>query len=149
VYNHAPADYRCPFCRNIAEGVADGPLEVLYRDDSVFVKMNPRWWPHNPGGALVIPNEHYENVFDLPAELGSPIQSAVRSAAIAMKLAFGCDGVSTRQHNEPAGNQDVWHYHVHVFPRWDGDDLYSTDGERADVGELRRRADALRAAWPS
>jgi len=37
----------------------------------------------------------------------------------------GCDGVSTRQHNEPAGNQDTWHYHVHVFPRYIDDGLYA------------------------
>lgn len=41
-----------------------------------------------------------------------------------MKRVYGCDAVSTVQHNEPYGNQDVWHYHVHVFPRYDGDNLY-------------------------
>jgi histidine triad (HIT) family protein len=41
-----------------------------------------------------------------------------------MKEVYRCDGVSTRQHNEPAGDQDVWHLHVHVFPRYEGDQLY-------------------------
>ncbi len=148
MYNHAPQNYRCPFCRNAADRAPDGPLEFLYRDDDVFVKMNPKWWPRNPGGVLVIPNAHYENVYDLPDELGIPIQRAIRSVAVAMKIAFACDGVSTRQHNEPAGNQDVWHYHVHVFPRWEGDMLYESSGAPADVEELRRRAIALRSAWP-
>jgi histidine triad (HIT) family protein len=44
--------------------------------------------------------------------------------AVAMRAAYGCDGISTRQHNEPSGNQDVWHLHVHVFPRWADDRLY-------------------------
>jgi histidine triad (HIT) family protein len=149
MHNHAPAGYACPFCRNVATGRAVEPLEVLYRDADVFVKMNPKWWPRNPGGVLVIPNQHYENVYDLPPDLGTPIQQAIRSVAVAMKSAFGCDGVSTRQHNEPAGNQDVWHYHVHVFPRWHDDGLYSSKGATADSAELRHRADALRAAWPS
>ncbi len=39
-------------------------------------------------------------------------------------------GTSVRQHNEPAGNQDVWHYHMHVFPRYTGDDLYFTHPQR-------------------
>jgi histidine triad (HIT) family protein len=43
-----------------------------------------------------------------------------------MKRIYDCDGVSTRQHNEPAGYQDAWHYHVHVFPRYEGDYLYNT-----------------------
>jgi histidine triad (HIT) family protein len=37
---------------------------------------------------------------------------------------YGWDGTSMRQHNEPGGNQNVWHFHVHVFPRYDDDDLY-------------------------
>jgi histidine triad (HIT) family protein len=149
VHNHAPAGYRCPFCRNLATGEADLPLEIVHRDDDVFVKVNPRWHPGNPGAVLVIPNEHFENVYDMPPELGAPMQRAVRDAAIAMKDAFGCDGVSTRQHNEPGGDQDVWHLHVHVFPRWEGDDLNRTTKGPAPADEVRRRADQLRAAWPA
>lgn len=44
---------------------------------------------------------------------------------IALKTAFDCDGVSTRQHNEPAGNQDVRQYHLHIFPRYEADGLYA------------------------
>lgn len=147
--SHAPENYRCPFCRNLAEGVAEHPLEILYRDDDVFVKMNPKWWPNNPGNVLVIPTQHYENIFDLPPSLGTSLQRAARAAAIAMKAAYSCDGVSTRQHNEPAGNQKVWHYHLHVFPRWVGDDFYRTVGELAPHDQLRERASRLRACWPT
>ena len=58
------------------------------------------------------------------AELGSRIFVATQRVAIAMKAAFKCEGVSTRQHNESAGNQDMWHYHVHVTPRFKDDDFY-------------------------
>ncbi|MBV9952939.1 MAG: HIT domain-containing protein [Acidimicrobiia bacterium] len=67
---------------------------------------------------------------DLPPALGTSVQHAIRSAAIAMKAAYGCEGVSIRQHNEPAGEQDVWHYHVHVLPRWLGDELDRAEGAR-------------------
>ena len=148
MYNHEPPEYRCPFCRNLTTGASDHPLEFIHRNDTVFVKMNPKWWPGNPGSVLVIPNDHYENVYDLPVELGTPIQGAVRSAALAMKAAYGCDGVSTRQHNEPDGNQDVWHYHVHVVPRWRDDDFDGSRSSLADADELHHRADLLRQAWP-
>ena len=148
MYNHAPPEYRCPFCRNLTTGASDLPLEFIHRDDLVFVKMNPKWRKRNPGSVLVIPNAHYENVYDLPVELGTPIQRAVRSTAIAMKAAFGCDGVSTRQHNEPDGDQDVWHYHVHVFPRWRDDRLHRSSSSLADADELHLRAELLRQAWP-
>ncbi|MBA2607646.1 MAG: HIT family protein [Actinobacteria bacterium] len=124
--SHAPADYRCPFCRNLNEGKGDWPLEIVHLYDEVAVKLNIKWWRNNPGAVLVVPRAHYENVYDLPIELGTPMQEAIRDAAVAMKQAFDCDGVSQRQHNEPAGHQDVWHYHVHVFPRFEGDHLYQS-----------------------
>ncbi|MEJ7584409.1 MAG: HIT family protein [Acidimicrobiales bacterium] len=148
MFNHAPPDYRCPFCRNVATGESDYPLEILHRDEDVFVKLNPRSRPRNPGSALVIPVAHFENVYDLPSHLGAPMQRAVRDTAVAMKAAFGCDGVSTRQHNEPAGSQDVWHYHVHVFPRFTDDELDRSQAVLVDAAELRRRATDLRSAWP-
>jgi histidine triad (HIT) family protein len=76
----------------------------------------------------VIPAAHFENLYDLPDALGADIHRVARRVAIAMKTAYGCAGVSTRQHNESAGNQDVWHYHLHVFPRYPGDDLYGSRG---------------------
>ncbi len=48
-------------------------------------------------------------------QLGGEVTGAVQRVAVAVKTAYGCNGVSTRQHNEPAGGQDVWHLH-HVFP---------------------------------
>ena len=127
--SHAPAGYRCPFCRVQTDDPEDpsGPPSIVHADDDVFVLVNGRWWPRNPGAVLVIPRQHHENVFDLPPALGTPIQAAVRDSALALRAAYGCDGISTRQHNEPAGNQAVWHFHVHVFPRWHGDDLYRSD----------------------
>jgi histidine triad (HIT) family protein len=78
----------------------------------------------------VVPKSHYENLYDLEEPAGLDIHRLTRTIAIALKEAFGCDGhvdpASTRQHNEPAGNQDLWHLHVHVFPRFDGDDLYGS-----------------------
>ncbi|AHH18828.1 histidine triad (HIT) domain-containing protein [Nocardia nova SH22a] len=76
---------------------------------------------------LVIANDHYENIYDLPPRYGHAVHDVVREIAVAMRAAYGCDGVSTRQHNEPAGNQDVWHYHVHVFPRYHDDELYRSN----------------------
>ena len=62
-----------------------------------------------------------------------------------MRASYDCAGISTRQHNEPAGNQDVWHLHVHVFPRHHDDRLYEqhlatrwvTPSEREPYAERR------------
>jgi diadenosine tetraphosphate (Ap4A) HIT family hydrolase len=70
-------------------------------------------------------------------------------AGVTHALAFsrrGADGTSTRQHNEPAGNQDVWHYHEHVFPRYDGDELYRRQRARVDTVRRADQAARVRAA---
>jgi len=48
---------------------------------------------------------------------------------VAIKPSYGCDGTSTRQHNDSGAGQDVFHFHVHVFPRFTGDELYARDAE--------------------
>ncbi|HUQ38677.1 MAG TPA: HIT family protein [Acidimicrobiales bacterium] len=140
-WSHEPEGYECPFCA-IAAG--DLPGRVVHRDDDVMVIVNIKWWPNNRGGCMVIPVAHHENIYDLPPELGAPIQRAARNTAVALKAALGCDGVSTRQHNEPAGNQDVWHYHLHVFPRYPGDRLYKERGEVVPMEDVDRVAALLR-----
>jgi histidine triad (HIT) family protein len=62
-----------------------------------------------------------------------------------MRIAYACDGISLRQHNEPAGDQDVWHLHVHVFPRHQGDHLYERhrDARWVAVHERAPYAEAL------
>jgi histidine triad (HIT) family protein len=91
--------------------------------------ISPHWWPNNPGHVLVVPRQHFENLYELPTELGTAVFEASKQIALAMKRGYGCAGISTRQHNEPAGNQDLWHYHLHVFPRYEGDRLYQSHGQ--------------------
>ena len=104
--------------------------------------------PGNPGAALVIPRGHHENLYDLPDEVGHAVWDLTRQVAAAMREACDCAGISTRQHNDPAGGQDVWHLHVHVFPRQDDDRLYERHGENrwASPEEREPYADRLAAA---
>lgn len=148
VFNHEPPDYDCPFCRE-EPARAQHPLQIIHRYPQVTVRLNPKWWPGTPGNLLVVPHAHHENLFDLPLDLAEPLHRATRDAAIALKRALDCEGVSTRQHNEPAGHQDVWHYHVHVFPRYTDDGLYGSHGAWASAEEMSAMADRIRSAWPS
>jgi histidine triad (HIT) family protein len=148
VYNHEPADYPCPFCHEDPH-LAQHPLEIIRRYEKVTVRLNPKWWPGTPGNLLVVPHQHVENLFDLPDDLAGPLQLATQEAALALKRALACGGVSTRQHNEPDGGQDVWHYHVHVFPRFTGDGLYGSEGRWQSGDAMSSMADRLRSAWPN
>ena len=75
--------------------------------DLAYARISPTWWPVNPGAALVIPREHHENLYDLPPAAGHAVWDLTQRVAVAMRAAYACDGTSTRQHNEPAGGQDV------------------------------------------
>lgn len=127
MYDHAPTDYHCPLCL-IAQGKpterGDQEPEVIFRNEHCTAFVAGKWWRSNPGHVIVIPNQHVENLYDLPNTIGHAIMDLSKQVALALKTAYGCEGISVRQHNEPAGNQDVWHYHLHVFPRYSGDDLY-------------------------
>ncbi len=133
MYNHEPEGYVCPFCELLKSDDREKTLsvnsDVVYQDEVVAALIGTRQWPNNPGNTLIIPMVHYENIYDLPVELATSVHWLAREIALAMKAVWQCDGISTRQHNEPAGNQDVWHYHLHVTPRYAGDELYASYGE--------------------
>jgi histidine triad (HIT) family protein len=132
--SHAPPDYACPFCQLIvgagAGGRASTADDVVYHDATATAFVASAWWPRNAGHVLVVPNQHYENVYVIPDDVLAAVQALGKRIAIALKERYGCSGTSFRQHNEPAGGPDVWHYHLHVFPRYAGDDLYGRNAER-------------------
>jgi histidine triad (HIT) family protein len=145
---HAPPDYVCPFCLIVAgvesEHVWTEQQDVVYRDTHVNAFVAAAWWPNNPGHVIIVPNEHFENIFDLPLVYATALHAAAQKIAVAFKHTYRCDGVSTRQHNEPAGNQDVWHYHLHVFPRYHNDRLYELIRQRRRTTPEERIAYAVR-----
>lgn len=151
--SHEPPGYQCPFC-NLLAGHSDGVTKVediVRRTEQAAAFVSPRWWPHNAGHVLVVPTAHHENLYSIPADAYRAVGDLVREVAVAIRATYGCDGVSTRQHNEPAGNQDVWHLHVHVFPRYEGDRLYKSSPLPgwADPADRQVYAERLRAYFTS
>ena len=148
--SHQPADYACPFCRLVGGAVdlLSSQADIVYQTGAVTAFIAAAWWPENAGHVLVIPNAHHENIYDIPDDVLAAVQIAGKRIALALKAAYGCDGTSFRQHNEPAGYQDVWHYHLHVFPRYHGDDLYLKSGQKRFTTPAERApyAEKLRAA---
>jgi histidine triad (HIT) family protein len=144
--SHTPPGYQCPFCALAAGADTDRLQDIVRRSAGAIAFISPRWWPNNHGHVLVVPIRHYENLYELPAEAGHAVHDLVRDVAIAIRGTYGCEGVSTRQHNEPAGDQTAWHYHVHVFPRYAGDRLYvsSPSPEVATTEQRRSYAERLR-----
>lgn len=149
MYNHAPTGYDCPFCCLISgkvDPIYSRPTDIVFQDEAVTAFISSHFWENNHGNVVIIPNQHYEHIYDLPDSVGAQIFSTARRIACAMKKTYHCDGTSTRQHNEPAGNQEVFHFHFHVFPRYAGDQLYTSTRFLADPGERAKFANQLREA---
>ena len=98
--------------------------DIIFRNRTITAFIAGKWWKSNPGHIVIIPNRHIENIYDMPEKIGHEIFDFSKQVAIALKEVYRCAGTSLRQHNESAGNQDVWHYHLHIFPRYKNDDLY-------------------------
>lgn len=150
MHNHAPENYHCPFCLLVKgiknEHVASVQSDIIYSDDAVTALIGAHQWTNNHGNTIIIPNEHFENIYDLPVRYAQDIFRASKRLAIAMKTVYACDGVSTRQHNEPAGNQDVWHYHLHITPRYQNDGLYGSQRQFMEIADRAKHAEALKKA---
>ncbi|HSE29629.1 MAG TPA: HIT family protein [Candidatus Saccharimonadales bacterium] len=149
MYKHEPKEYLCPFCHFLAgnEDKYNNTEDIVYQTKLATAFVSPKWWINNPGHVLVVPNGHYENIYNIPDEHLAEVAKVTKKVAIAIRETYNCAGTSTRQHNEPAGNQDVWHLHVHVFPRHESDDLYLNTNEHRFVNEAERKpyADKLKA----
>lgn len=123
--NHAPKNYKCPICLGVQGIENDDTLlkqaDLVFKDDLVSVFINSFWIKSVEGHLIVVPNNHYENVYELPDNVGHRIFEVIKKMSIVMKKAYQCDGITTRQNNEPAGNQHAFHYHHHIYPRYNGD----------------------------
>lgn len=149
--SHAPAGYVCPFCGLVNGDVSDSgnrcELEdLVYQDQDVIVFIAVDGFGVHEGHAMISPAAHYETLYDLPEHTLQRIAVMAQKVALAMKRAWSPEGVSTRQHNEPAGNQHVWHYHLHIFPRWSDDLLYRQLRHPVSAEVRAVKARELRAA---
>lgn len=119
------------------------PSHRVYEDDAVVAFMDVM--PQGPGHTLVVPKAPSRNLLDAdPATLG-PLFTTVQKVALAVKKAFGADGVTILQFNEPASGQTVYHLHVHVIPRFDGVALKPHTGQMEKPEVLAENAGKIRA----
>jgi histidine triad (HIT) family protein len=129
-------------------GVYTRQSDVVARTPHACAFICARWWPGNAGHVLVVPNAHVENLYALEPPLLGHVHELVRRVALALREVYACEGVSTRQHNEPASHQEVWHFHCHVFPRYAGDRLYERFNEHRWASPEEREPYAARLrAW--
>lgn len=151
MHNHAPTDYICPICIGLSGEQSDRtlirPVDIIYADDLVTALINSFFLPGNEGHAIIVPNQHFENLYDLPHEYLHRIAEVSQQLSLAMRQAYECDGITTRQNNEPAGDQHAFHYHLHHFPRYAGDSFNQNADNKylADPSDRTNYAQKLKA----
>lgn len=119
----------CIFCK-IANG--EIPAATLYEDEDFRVILD--LGPASKGHALILPKSHAANIYELPDELAGKAMILAKKMASKMTDALKCDGFNIVQNNgEPAG-QTVFHFHMHLIPRYQGDNvgLTWTPGQLTD-----------------
>lgn len=107
----------CVFC-NLANGIWDSA--TLYEDAHFRVILD--LGPAAKGHALILPKAHYANIYEIPEELAAKAIVLAKKMAGIMTEALGCDGFNIVQNNGEAAGQTVFHFHMHLIPRYNGDD---------------------------
>jgi histidine triad (HIT) family protein len=132
----------CIFCRIVA---GDLPSETVQEDEHTVAFMDINPWTR--GHALVIPRNHSPNLYEVGEDDLRHTSSAAKRLAVRMRERLGCDGVNLLNASEPAAWQTVFHFHMHVIPRYQDDPLQLPVRPRqAEPAELAEVAAELRGA---
>ncbi len=111
-------DNNCIFCK-IANG--DIPTNTIYEDNDFRVILDLS--PATKGHAILLPKEHYLNLFDLDTETASKALVVAKKVASAMMKVCKCDGFNILQNNGEVAGQTVFHFHIHLIPRYKSDNV--------------------------
>ena len=106
----------CIFCK-IANG--EIPAATLYEDEDFRVILD--LVPASKGHALILPKSHAANIYELSDELAAKAMILAKKMAVKMTEALKCDGFNIVQNNGETAGQTVFHFHMHLIPRYTGD----------------------------
>ena len=120
----------CIFCK-LSNG--DIPTNALYEDDVVKVIFDLN--PASKGHVLILPKNHFANLFEIPEDIEAKAFVLAQKMATKMKKVFDCDGFNIVQNNGECAGQTVFHFHMHLIPRYKGDQVGITwhPGELSDA----------------
>jgi histidine triad (HIT) family protein len=120
------------------------PAHKVYEDEQILVILDVM--PQSDGHALVIPKAAAENLFELDDAMAAAVIHAGRRVALALRQAFQPDGITLMQFNGAEAGQTVFHFHLHVVPRYAGRPLRTHGRGFADPALLAEQATRLKAA---
>ena len=103
----------CIFCK-IAAG--EIPSRKIYEDKDLIAIMDLS--PTSKGHSLMIPKEHYTNIYDIDEEIAGKVMKTAKKLATKMTVALNCDGFNLLQNNGETAGQTMFHFHMHLIPRY-------------------------------
>lgn len=106
----------CIFCK-LANGVF--PTNSIYEDENFNVILD--LGPATKGHALILPKHHYANLYEIPEDLAAEAMKLGKRLAIHMTDKLQCDGFNLVQNNNECAGQTVFHFHLHLIPRYEND----------------------------
>jgi histidine triad (HIT) family protein len=141
--SNAPKNYVCPICLG-NQGIENEDTllkqaDLVFRDDLVSVWINSFWIKGNEGHVIIVPNEHFENIFDLTENIGHRIFEVSKLMSKVVEETYHCDGITIRQNNEPAGDQHAFHNHLHIFPRYNDDNFNQELTKKSYLSDPEKR----------
>ena len=129
----------CIFCKIVAKEI---PCYKVYENEKVLAFLD--LFPINKGHCLVIPKEHHTNIFCLPPDLLQEITLTGQKIARAIQEIVKPDGMNLQQSNEKAAGQEIFHYHLHLVPRFFDDGVkLPMGGEKGNHEELQSLAQEI------
>src|SRR5262245_9681667 len=118
------------------------PAVKIHEDEQTLAFMDIS--PASRGHALVISKEEYPDLYTIPPATLAALSSTVQRVALALRAVPHPDGMNIIQNNGAAAGQTIFHYHVHLIPRWEGDGAVRLWRPRsADQAELRALAEQI------
>lgn len=131
-------DENCIFCK-IANG--EIPSKTLYEDDKFRVILD--LGPATKGHALILPKDHYKNLYELPEDYAADAIKLAKKMMTQMTKKLGCEGFNLVQNNGELAGQTVFHFHMHMIPRYqnDGQTIGWKPGEptQEELEEIRKQ----------
>ena len=122
----------CIFCKIVKKEI---PCTKVYEDKNILAFLDIT--PVNLGHVLVIPKQHFVNIYETPEDVLTDMIKASKIVSQALKSGIGADGINVTMNNEPAAGQVIFHAHIHIIPRISNDGFPLWHGKRAyQEGEM-------------
>ena len=106
----------CIFCM-LANGQI--PTATLFENDEFRAILDAG--PATKGHCLILPKAHYADIYEIPADVLARAHMAAQEVSKTLTRAMKCDGLNIVQNNKPAAGQTVFHFHIHMIPRYEGE----------------------------